>query len=138
MDSQQDSRKIVFHETGIVAIGEVIGVAIMLGVYGLLGRFDRAVLLGGIVGGVLALANFFFMAVAANLAADKAEQQDVKGGQLMVRNSYMLRLIVLFFLLFACAKSGWFNLIALVLPLVFVRPTITIAEFFRKKGEKKA
>lgn len=138
MDSQQDSRKIVFHETGIVAIGEVIGVAIMLGVYGLLGRFDRSVLLGGIVGAVLALANFFFMAVAANLAADKAEQQDVKGGQVMIRNSYMLRLIVLFAALFACAKSGWFNLIALVLPLVFVRPTITIAEFFRKKGEKKA
>ena len=51
-----------------------------------------------------------------------------------MRNSYILRLLVLFVILFACAKSGVFNLIALVLPLVFVRPTLTVAEFFRKKG----
>ena len=38
--------------------------------------------------------------------------------------------------LFACAKSGVFNLFALVLPLVFVRPVLTIAEFFRKTGGK--
>jgi hypothetical protein len=37
-------------------------------------------------------------------------------------------------ILFACAKSGLFDVVALVLPLVFVRPTITVAEFFRKKG----
>ena len=28
-----------------------------------------------------------------------------------------------------------FNLFALVLPQVYVRPTLTVAEFFRKKGE---
>lgn len=133
-----DSRQIVLRETGIVAIGEAVCIALMLGVYGLLGRFRMAALLGGIAGGVLAIANFFFMAVSTSLAADKAEQQNVKGGQLLIRNSYMLRLVVLFALLFLCAKSGWFDLFALVLPLVFVRPTITAAEFFRKKGEKKA
>ena len=31
--------------------------------------------------------------------------------------------------------QGLFDVVALVLPLVFVRPTITVAEFFRKKGE---
>mgnify|MGYP006967287329 CR=1 FL=1 len=30
--------------------------------------------------------------------------------------------------------SGFFDVIALVLPLIFVRPILTIAEFFRKKG----
>ena len=40
---------------------------------------------------------------------------------------------LLFLVLFACAKSGLFNKIALVVPLVFVRPTLTLAEFFRKK-----
>lgn len=133
-----DSRQIVLRETGIVAAGEAVCIALMLGVYALLGRFSMAVLLGGAVGGVLATANFFLMAVSTSLAADKAEQQNVKGGQLLIRNSYMLRLVVLFALLFLCAKSGWFDLFALVLPLVFVRPTITVVEFFRKKGEKKA
>jgi len=129
-----DSKKIVFHETGIVALGVAICTAIMVGVFALIGNYDTSVLLGGIVGAVLAIGNFFFMAVGTSLAADKAEQQDVKAGQLLIRNSYMLRLVVLFVLLFACAKSGLFDLFALVLPLVFVRPSLTIAEFFRKKG----
>ena len=129
-----DSKKIVFQETKIVAIGVAICTGLMMVVFGLLGYFDMTVVLGCIVGALLATGNFFFMAVGTSLAADKAEQQDVKGGKLLIRNSYMLRLLVLFVLLFACAKSGLFNLFALVLPLIFVRPALTFAEFFRKKG----
>lgn len=129
-----DPKKVVFQETKIVAIGVAICTALMMAVFALLGYFDISVLLGGIVGFVLATGNFFFMAVSTSLAADKAAEQDVKGGKLLIRNSYMLRLIVLFVLLFACAKSGLFNLFALVLPLLFVRPALTFAEFFRKKG----
>ena len=129
-----DSRKIVFHETAIAAAGEVICTAVMIGIFALMGKYDTSVLLGGIAGTLLAVGNFFFMALGTSLAADKAEQQDVKGGQLLIRNSYMLRLVVLFVILFACAKSGLFNLFALVLPMTFIRPALTVAEFFRKKG----
>ena len=73
------------------------------------------------------------MAMGTCLAADKAESKDVKGGTVLMRSSYIFRLLVLFILLVVCAKSGIFNLIALVLPLVFVRPVLTVAEFFRKK-----
>jgi hypothetical protein len=130
-----DSRKIVFKETAVVAIGEVICVALMLAVFAMLGKFDSTVLLGGIIGGVLTVSNFFFMAVGTSLAADKAENQDVKGGQAVIKSSYMLRMIALFVLMFACVKSGLCNVIALVVPLVFVRPVLTIGEFFRKKGD---
>ena len=132
-----DSRKIVFRETAVVAVGEVVGVSAMLAVFALLGSFDRSVLLGGIVGGIMAILNFFFMAVGASLAADKAEAQDVKGGKSLLQTSMLLRYAVLFVLLFACAKSGLFNAIALVIPLIFVRITISVAEFFRKKEEPK-
>ena len=131
-----DSKKIVWRETGIVAAGVLICTALMVGIFALLGSFDASVLLGGAVGALLSIGNFFFMAVGTSLAADKAESQDVKAGQLLVRNSYMIRLVVLAVALFACAKSGVFNLFALVLPLVFVRPVLTIAEFFRKTGGK--
>lgn len=129
-----ESRKIVYCETGIVAIGVAVCTAVMMLVYALLGRFDLSVLWGSLAGAVLSIGNFFFMAVGASLAADKAENQDVKGGSLLVRNSYMVRLLILLIVLIACAKSGVFNLIALVIPLLFVRPTLTVAEFFRKKG----
>ena len=129
-----ESRKIVYCETGIVAIGVAVCTAVMMLVYALLGRFDLSVLWGSLAGAVLSIGNFFFMAVGASLAADKAENQDVKGGSLLVRNSYMVRLLILLIVLIACAKSGVFNLIALVIPLLFVRRTLTVAEFFRKKG----
>ena len=129
-----ESRKIVYRETGIVAIGVAVCTAVMMLVFALLGRFDLSVLWGSLAGAVLSIGNFFFMAVGASLAADKAENQDVKGGSLLVRNSYMVRLLILLIVIIACAKSGVFNLIALVIPLLFVRPTLTVAEFFRKKG----
>ena len=75
------------------------------------------------------------MAVGTSLAADKAEKQDVKGGQALIRGSYILRIAVLFVILFACAKGGIAHPLALVLPLIFVRPVLTLAEFFNKKGE---
>ena len=132
-----DPRKIVFQETAVVAVGEVICTAAMIGIFALIGYFNTGVVLGAIVGMVLAIGNFLFMAIGASLAADKAQVQDVKGGQSLLQMSMLLRYAVLFIVLFACGRSGMFNLIALVLPLVFVRPTLTIAEFFRKPGEKK-
>lgn len=127
-----ESRKIVYHETGIIAIGEVICLALMLAVYALLGRFSREVLLGGIIGALLAVLNFFFMAMGASMAADKAINQDVKGGQKQIKLSYFMRMFAIFVILFACVKSGLCNALASVLPLLFVRPVITVAEFFRK------
>lgn len=129
-----DSRKLVFKETAVVAIGEVIGTAIMIGVFALLGYFELSVLWGGLIGMMLSVGNFFFLAVIASLAGKKAQQQDVAAGQKMIKASYPVRLLVLAVLLIAFAKSGFCNLIALVMPLLFVRPIITLAEFFRKRG----
>ena len=129
-----ESRKIVIRETLYVLLGVSVLTAVMYGIYGLLGLFDTSVLLGGIVGTVLACGNFFFMAVAATLAADKAEKQDVSGGTNLMRASYPLRLLVIGALLLLCGFSGCFDLIALVLPLAFVRPVITLSVFFRKGG----
>ena len=132
-----DMRKYVLRQTLVVALGEAVGVAAMIGIFALLGQFDSKVLLGGLVGGMVAVANFFVMAIGVNIAADKAEKQDVKGGQATIKGSYMLRMIGMFVVLFAFAKSGLCNVIALVVPLVFSRFTLTLQEFFRRKpGEK--
>ena len=129
-----ESRKLVLTQTGIVVLGQAIGIALILGIFALLGRLDYTVLLGALMGGVVATVNFLFMAIGVSLAADKAQAQDAKGGKVMVRSSYMVRTVVMFVVLFACAKSGYFNVIALVVPLLFVRPALTVAEFFGKKG----
>lgn len=133
-----DSRKIVFQETGIVALGVSLCSAVMVGVFALMQMYDLSVLLGAVVGTVLTVLNFLVMAICASLAADKAAAGDVNGGKGLISASQTGRYLVLGLLLFACGRSGYFNLFSLVLPLVFVQPTITIAEFFRKSGDKKA
>lgn len=129
-----ESRKLVFKETAIIAVGEVVCVALMCAVYALIGKFSAAVLLGGFIGLLVATGNFFALAVVATLAADKAENGDSLAGQKLMKSSYPIRLLAMTAVLILCAKSGYFDVLALVLPLVFVRPVLTVAEFFRKKG----
>ncbi|MBE6942749.1 MAG: hypothetical protein E7453_00610 [Ruminococcaceae bacterium] len=128
------SRRIAIRETVYILIGVTILTAVMFAVYWLIGRFDLSVLLGGIVGTLLSVGNFFFMSVSATLAADKAEKQDVNGGKRMMQASYPLRILVLSGALLLCGFSGYFDVFALVLPLVFVRPVLTLGVFFRKGG----
>ena len=133
----EQTKKYLWKQIGIVALGEVLGVAAMIGIFALLGKLDMRVLWGGLIGGLVAIANFFVMAIGVHIAADKAQNQDVKGGQAAIKGSYMLRMILMVVVLVAFAKSGICNVIALVIPLIFVRFTLTLWEFFRRKpGEK--
>lgn len=129
-----ERKKTVIFQTRILAAGEMLCAGVILGIYWLLGRLNRAVVLGILMGAVLAVGNFLFMALTADLASDRAAKQDVQGGQLLIRNSYLLRLAGLFGILFLCAKSGWFDLVALVLPILFVSPILIAVELFRKAG----
>ncbi len=129
-----DSRKEVYIQTGFVAGGLLLCGGAMVGIYALLGAFSWKVLWGTVLGSVLSLLNFFFMAVGVTLAADKAVEQDVAGGQKLLRISQLVRYLALFGLLFAAGKSGFFEPLPLVLPLIFVRPILTLQSFFRKTG----
>ena len=129
-----ESRKLVLIETAFIAAGEIICVALLCGVYALIGKFALSVLLGGLVGFLVATGNFFFLAMIATLASDKAEAGDPVAGQKLMKSSYPIRLLVMAAVLILCAKSGYFDVIALVVPLLFVRPILTVKEFFRKKG----
>ena len=133
-----NARKFILRETALLAVAETVCVAAMVGVFALLGYFDYKVVLGGIIGGILSVGNFFFMAIASNAAADKAVEQDVKQGKSAMKASYRIRLLVIGVLLFLFAKSGHCNVLALVCPLFFVFPSIMVIEFFRKSGESKS
>lgn len=127
----------VCKQTAAVGIGQALCVASMLGVFALLGYGGQSILLGGMIGGVLGVLNFFFMAVSANWAADKARSQDVRGGQAVMRLSYLVRMVLLFAVLFALARSGICNIFCAALPLLFTRPILTVGESIRKAGARK-
>ena len=130
-----DSRKFILGKTAIIAVGQIVCVAIMIGVFWLLGYYNRSVLLGGILGGLIAIGNFFAMAICADLAADRAQKGNVAAGQALMKASYVGRLAVMAILLFALVKSGYCHAVATVLPLIFNRPILTLSEFFGKGSE---
>ena len=130
-----NTRQFVLRETGLLTIGLVLCAGVTVGVFALIGQYDMAVLLGAVIGVVLASGNFFLMAVAAEAAADRAMQEDVKGGKAIVKTSRNMRLIGLFAIIFLLAKTGVCNAICLVLPLLLVRPVLLVVEFFRKAGD---
>lgn len=132
-----DSRKFILQKTAIIALGQALCVAVMIGVFALLGYYDRSVLLGGIFGGIIAIGNFFVMAVCADLAADRAEKGNIKAGQALIKFSYFGRIAVIALLLFALVKSGLCHVITAVAPLIFNRPILTVSEFFGKGSVKK-
>ena len=129
-----ESRKVVFQETAIVAVGEVICSAVTVGVFAAIGRFQMNVLWGSLAGCGIIIANYFFMAMFASLAADRAAEGNTKQAKNMIQMSSLLRLVLMGVLLFAGFKLGA-NAIALALPLLLVRPILLVAEFFRKKGD---
>ena len=133
-----DNRKFVISQAVTVLLGELVLSALMVGIFALLGYFDLRVVYGAAAGSLIATLNHVVLMLGVLAASSKAEKQDVKGGQMLVQMSYMGRLIGLFLILVICAKSGIFNLIALVLPLVFTRPVLTAAEFIHKKGGDEA
>lgn len=119
-----------------MALGYTVCVWVMIGIFTLLGQYDRTVLLGSMVGGGVALANDYLMIWFANLAADKAEKQDVAGAQKLIRLSYMGRMIGMAFIMILCGRSGRFHVIALAAPLIFIRPILTMTGRIRQKGGK--
>lgn len=129
-----ESRKIVIRQTLTVAVGELICCGAMVGVFAAFGLFRMNVLWGALAGGALMSVNHFFMAMVVSLAADRAQEGNVKQAKQMVQLSSTVRLAVLAVLLIAGIKLGA-NVLAIALPLAFVRPILMVAEFFGKKGD---
>ncbi len=132
-----DSKKFIIRETGLLLLGEAIGAAAIAAVFALLNQLDGKVIAGAIIGAVLAVANFFFMAIASDAAADKAVDQDVKGGKATIKLSFYMRMFGILLVLFVCAKSGICNIFSMVIPLFLAFPILLVIEFFRKAGGNK-
>lgn len=127
-----DSRKMVFRETGIIAAGEVILSAVMVAVFAALGYFKMNVLWGAVAGALVTTVNYFSLALVVCLASDRATEGDVTQAQKMIRLSATTRLFFTGGLLAVAILLGC-NVIATVVPLLFLRPIMYVAEFLKEK-----
>lgn len=116
-----------------IAVGELLLSGLMLGVYALLGAWSGKVLAGAALGTLAAYVNFTVM-VLALLRAERAATP--AKGQLMSSGSFVLRMLVLLAVLVLALKSGRFEPLATLLPLCFLRITLFIPQFGKKKEAK--
>ena len=115
-----------------VILGELLLTGIMLGVYALIGRFSAKVLWGALLGAGVVLLNFSVM-IFALLKAEK--RGNPEKGQLYVRATYALRMLLLAAVLIVALKTKVFDPLATALPLCFQPISVWLYELFRKKGE---
>lgn len=121
-------------ESSLFAICEAVFCVIMAVILAFVYKFDLSVVLGAVAGWVIALAYYISIIICVNLAMEKAKMQDVEGGKKLMRMSYPLRTLVMFAALVLCAITGIFDVLALALPMLFVRPATAVADALRKRG----
>ncbi len=132
MNERSDKQQ-TLRELAVVAAGELLVLGLIYGAFAALGKLDGKVLLGGALGAVTAILNYFLMAVTIYAAAAKAEAGDPVRAKRLVSLSMLGRFALMIALLVIGAKSGACNVIAMVIPLAVFRLLIFGAEFFRKK-----
>lgn len=121
-------------DTATILLYQGICTAFMLIIFALFGQFRLDVLLGGLTGGALAVANFFFLSLFAGIAADKAQNQDTAGAKKLLQLSYIGRMAGIALVLSLCAGTGAFHPLALALPLALTRPILTALHLQNEKG----
>ncbi len=112
-------------ETGHIALGTALGVAIMLVVFAVLGRFDAGVAVSGILGGALAVANFFLLGLTVQKIAN-GEPED--RARKWMQFSYNMRMLLMVVWLIVALAVPFFNWIAALVPLLMPRLTIAVMQ----------
>lgn len=120
----------------VVGCQIVFGGLVQLG-FLLAGKWNMAVLLGGIIGCAVALGYYLSIVLVASAAAKKAQAQDVQGAEALVKLAYPLRLLLTFGVLLVCCISKRFNVLALLLPMLLIQPAMLIADRLSRKGAEK-
>lgn len=124
----------VRQETGYIALWVLIFSLIMESVFLIAGAWDLSVLLGNLLGGVVAISNFFLMGLTVQKAVGKEEKQAAH----LMRLSQQLRLGLLFITAVLGVALNCFHFIAVLVPLFFPRIAIAVRPLFdKKKGSER-
>ena len=159
MNNAQD-KKAYLKEVLTIAVGEAVVSVLTVAVFVILDLifkdkdfFSYKVITGALLGSTVTLLNFFILSYSVNRAIDKyllergsaqmteeeaeafAEKHKM-GVQSAATKSYILRTLMMIASLVLAGVSGWFNIVATVVPLLAYRPIIFVSQLIKaKRGE---
>lgn len=128
----------VLAQASRLAVAVALCIAAMLAVYALAGQFSNAVLIGAVIGFVMAMGNFLSLSITVSNAMDHA----VNGGspqkaQMEIQTSSVIRLVVLVIIYILVFRAKLCDPLAAILPLLFAQVCLKLTEFFHKEEPKK-
>ena len=132
-----------------LTLGELAVSVIIAAVYLLIGKFSYQVVTGALLGAAVTVFNFVFLSVSVNRAIDKvmAEKGDREMNeeeaqafaaahqgaiQRAAQGSYLVRQVLMLGALVLAFLSGWFDVIATLVPLLLFRPLISVHGLLKK------
>ena len=120
----------VLQQASRLAVAVALCIAAMLAVYALIGRFTNAVLLGALIGFVMAMGNFLSLSIsnAMNRAANGGSPQKA---QLEIQTSSVVRPVILVIIYILLFRAELCDPLAAILPLLFAQFCIKLIDFFR-------
>ena len=143
-----------FLETVILLIGEILVSAIVCAVYLLLNKFSYKVVTGVCLGSIVTVLNFLFLSITTNRAFDKIEAargtKELDEEEVLkftrehqaelsaaVKLSFIVRTVTMLLTLIAAFLLAWFDVVATVIPLLMLRPILTVYSIMKTKAENK-
>lgn len=120
---------VVKKETVYIAVIVTILSLLMESVFLIIGKWEVAVLIGNLLGGVAAVGNFLLMGITVQKAV-AAKKKEAKS---LMKVSQTLRMLMLFVVVLVGYLVESINLVAVVIPLLFPRVAIMLRPFIIKE-----
>ena len=108
-----------------IAIGELIGAAVIVIGFILFKKFDLTVIFGVLLGSIIAVLNFFFLCISVQKAAAKEDPAEAK---LIMQSSYTRRMLITTLTVIVGMVVNIFHWLAVVIPLLIPRITILVIQ----------
>jgi len=143
---------IPLYETLAMLFGELLVSAIVCVVFLIIGKFNYTVITGVALGSAITILNFLFLFITTNRAIDAAlaargdkeltEEEALAFAQkyqgkiqATVKMSFIVRtLSIAATLVLAFLLGNVFHVIATLVPLLMLRPILTVAQLIKRKG----
>ena len=118
-------------ETLYIAAWEIVLCVLMNAIFLIVSRWDLTVLWGTLLGGTVAVLNFFLLGVSLQ----KSLTYEEKKATSFMKLSKALRMLGIVLIALAAYLAPIFSLLAAVLPLLFPRLAIAFRPLFDKKED---
>lgn len=125
----------ILRETKRIAVGVALLLAVMLGVYALLGRLSLAVALSGAMGAAYAVFNFFLLGMTVQKVSELREENE-ELAKAQMKNSYHTRMILMILLVVIAFAVPFLDALACMIPMLFPRVTILVLQLTGKISVK--